>query len=146
MNLERRVRNMETGVHPTGSQFEYYDTVLPTLVVIPDNPYWEGLAQGVHPMPPQWQKRVGQVSLIGGYKTKVGVDALTVPNDVVVGLLPEEARPLQQIIGWVTYYQAPYLGRVTIETDGSIKVAAPSSTFTVSFLEFRLESIGYTAN
>src|SRR4051794_27860497 len=85
----RRLRNLETGVHPTGVNLEYYDSY--PEAVIPLRSGWMRYEEGTAFATPFWQRRVGIVSLFGGVMPTpnwAGKGTLS-----IVGDLPEAARP-----------------------------------------------------
>ena len=90
-NVRRRVRNLEVGVHPTGSNLRYYDSFGPTPITLisPGTTYWQADTW-------RWQRRVGIVTMTGGLDRKSGSPAWS--GNVKIGVLPAEARPQTDLV------------------------------------------------
>jgi hypothetical protein len=128
VGLGRRVRNLETGVHPTTSDTEWFDSTLWTQV--PLAPGFMNGHQGINEFPFQYRKRVGVVMFRGGVTNEGGVSAHW-PGDPdfpdgggvkVVGTLPEKFAPDIGQFKIVIVDAPPYRTRAVIQPDGTIEV------------------------
>jgi len=117
-NVRRRVRNLETGVHPTGSHLRYYDSFGPTNIDLSSaaSPIFQIFTYW------RWQRRVGIVTMSGGFAKKSGGAAWT--DDVKIGTLPAEGRPMTDLQVLVPVTNPGTAGKshaqVTIETNGDM--------------------------
>ena len=116
-NVRNRVRNLETGVHPTGSHTDYYDTYPPTNFSVPSGSAWHSYSSGVTDYPPRWQRRTGLVMLSGAVELDSGA---SVPASDQIGTLPPEARPLQELTMAVGAESSPYRARIKVQPDGDL--------------------------
>lgn len=117
-NVAQRVRNLETGVHPTGSELRYYDTIGPTNIGIRSDSNWHVYESGVLTMQPRWQRRVGIVMLSGAVELDSGLSGA--PSEDLLATLPPEARPRQGQLQPAAAEQSPYRARLRVQTDGEL--------------------------
>src|SRR3954465_1923964 len=119
---ERRVRALETGVHPTGSDIVYVEALLPTNIPVSSG-FRPWAWSSTYPAFPQWQRHNGVVTLLGGIEPASSWGA--VPEESVVGVLPSPARPRTDlyVVGAMT--SAPGHATLHILTDGTISVINP---------------------
>jgi hypothetical protein len=119
-NVRNRVRNLETGVHPTGAELRYYDTIPPTNIGIRSDSAWHVYESGVLSYQPRWQRRVGIVMLSGAVALDNGLGGA--PSEDFLATLPPEARPTQGQLQTAAAESSPYRARLRIQTDGELYV------------------------
>lgn len=124
VNVRQRVRNLETGVHPTGSRVNYYDTYGPTNISIDSGSAYHSYTSGIIEAPPRWQRRTGIVMLSGALEIDSGA---SVPTDEKVASLPPEARPLQTVTIPVAASLDPWRVRIRATKSGELRVLCPDS-------------------
>lgn len=134
--LERRVSNLETGVHPTRANVEYHDSYDPTEIPVDEE-------QTVFDPPggsaPSWSRRSGMVYLGGKIEGPAIED---IPSGGArYGTIPPPGRPsgttvhIAGVDGAVSWIQ------VKIEEDGDLIVMPPTSG--TGAFEVSLETIAY---
>ena len=116
-NVFRRVRNLETGVHPTNGELSYYDTYAPTGFAIRAASHWRANPTNA----PRWQRRTGLVLLSGGVYSDTGA---TILDDEWIATLPAPARPVQVQTIEVAADDSPYRCRVRVFPDGKMHLLA----------------------
>lgn len=123
-NVAGRVRALETGVHPTGSELTYYDTYYPELIDI-ELPDWGHDGQlGDEANGWYVQRRVGIV-VMGGAIIPLGGAEEPEPDDLL-GVLPTWARPLADLVVNVAVSGVtPPYAQIAIETDGDVRMIGP---------------------
>lgn len=147
VNIDNRVRNLETGVHPTSSPLLYYDTTNATEMVVV-HPLWEAGVEGLIRYAPTFQRRVGIVQLGGEIETKTQ-DPSNIPAwSVNVFRMPSGGRPLiEQIFNVPIMFYAPFYTQIKVKTDGWVDVARPQgSAWLVGRLYVRLEGPTWFSN
>jgi len=112
----RRVRNLETGVHPTGSELRYYDSFGPTAVVITNSKFEPMTAGWV------WLRRIGIVAMGGAIQRSGSQTLADFDAEEVLARLPPEARPIVDISGIVAMTSFPFYARITVDEDGYVTV------------------------
>lgn len=125
IGMENRVSNLETGVHPTTSDVDYFDSTVWTMINRSSGfSYWvTGLVQ----RDPYWRKRVGIVSLRGGVQPQGSSwpnwdEDASGQEYVEVATLPVAARPVTTMRFLVALTDAPYVADLEVTTDGKINV------------------------
>lgn len=119
-NVRQRVRRLETGVHPTGGELRYYDTIEPTDISIRSDSNWHRYESGVRIYQPRWQRRTGIVMLSGAIELDSGLSSA--PDDDLLATLPPEARPVLGQMLPAAAEQDPYRARLRVQTDGELHV------------------------
>lgn len=117
-NLGYRLRNLETGVHPTGGELSYYDTYEPTVVQVDNASHWKQSTESSSMW--KWQRRVGQVSMMGYIQNKNGVTYADFPDEEVVGTLPREAWPIFEVVQFVPMMSDPFQARIKVAVNGEV--------------------------
>lgn len=114
--LGQRVSNLETGVHPTNSGLEWYDSVDWTLVNT--EPGWPHATSGIYNFFWYWRKRVGIAHMRGGVTGNFGSvgSGGTKIGEIPSGVAPVNATELQVLIP----QQAPWRTRATLTPGGDI--------------------------
>ena len=132
-NVARRVRRLETGVHPLRSDADWYDSIPPTL--FPPDP---GSAAGLSPdstgggvRHPRYQKRSGIGSLMG--RCQATTTSLTGTDGGLYGILPDAMCPTDRNSDLVFATAAPYTLIIIVEPDGQVRVKAPVAGITCEF-------------
>jgi hypothetical protein len=141
-NVANRVRNLETGVHPTGSGLSYYDTIPPTTFSIRGGSSWHAHTVFPNDFPPRWQRRTGIVMLSGAVELDSG--AGTVPAEDQIATLPAEARPLLSLVMQVSADSPPYRARIRITPGGDLFVLGDE--LDVAGAVVRLDGATWTVN
>jgi hypothetical protein len=113
LSVKDRVRNLETGVHPTRSDLNYYDSYGLTSLVFPSSSQWMNSDNGA-----AWQRRVGIVTLSGRATSKVIGTSLN--NDQVAAVLPPEARPLTDLRFQGSLITQPWRTTVIVKESGDV--------------------------
>ena len=139
--MQNRVRNLETGVHPTGSRTDYYDTYPPTGFGVLSSSDWHAYSSGVTSYQPAWQRRTGLVMLSGAVELDNGK---SVPASDQIATLPREARPLVQQTVIVGADSPPYRARVTVKPNGDLYVLGDDLTAANAVV--RLDGAMWAAN
>jgi hypothetical protein len=136
-NLGRRVRNLETGVHPTTADITYWDDTSWALLELTDD--FDHAREGLIDLPLMWRRRLGIVHLRGGVEPATDAVWADIPAEgILVTTLPEDARPLQDTRLLATAIaKAPYVTPAKIKKDGELILYAglvePPYEDTVSF-------------
>lgn len=124
-NVTRRVRNLETGVHPLRSEADYADSVPPT--VFPKDSGSSSLlststASVTSSSRFQYQKRSGIAALIGWVQISdpQAADAQDA-NGALWGTLPESLRPSIDRFLTAAADTAPGLTYVLVRADGQVR-------------------------
>ena len=123
-NVSRRVRNLETGVHPTSSDPAYADVIPPTDITITNpnlNTYMAGTGAALSP---QWQRRFGVVTMLGGTQPTPNWAALGAEE--TLGVLPAAARPLADMIFNGAMRGTPYVCQFRVQVDGTVSILKPA--------------------
>jgi hypothetical protein len=127
ITLEHRVTNLETGVHPTTADVDYFDSNVWTLMDIHKTgaaPTWDYQRDGLVDKLPYWRKRVGIISLRGGIMAPGGTSG-TWPTFPSTGLtfldspLPKAARPGADMMFTVGITIAPWYINLKVQADGT---------------------------
>lgn len=116
-NLTRRIRDLETGVHPTTSDNAYFDEIDPTPIEVNDGSVWEVSDNPVFYAAPYWQRRAGTIMLSG-----VIIAESDTSGESVVGTLPSTARPRREMIQQAALTSDPYRASVRITVGGQLSV------------------------
>lgn len=124
----KRVRNLETGVHPTSSELNYYDTYYPRAIDM-EGPF-AILPAGAGLHTPKWQRRVGVVTLMGAFYGSPNWGAVGATEKF--GELPAEARPNAELFLRFPMSNVPYFCFVTVQTDGDLILHKPPGVNEVS--------------
>jgi hypothetical protein len=135
------VRNLETGVHPTGSHTDYYDTYGPTTFSILGASAWHAHTVFPNDFPPRWQRRTGLVMLSGAVQLDSGRG---VPESDQIATLPREARPLHSLVMQVAADSSPYRARIQIHPDGSLDLFGDE--LSGDFVVVRLDGATWAVN
>jgi hypothetical protein len=128
-NVARRVRNLETGVHPLRSEADYADSIPPTL--------FDGGSANLHHSPiatqadwPRYQKRSGIGSLTGQIQI-TDPHAGSMSGGELWGTLPAAIRPTATHTYIVAATSSPGFTTVTVAADGDVRInpgALPAGT------------------
>lgn len=131
-NVTRRVRNLETGVHPLRADIEYANSILPTLF-----PKAAGGSAAVNPggsspdQRPYYQKRSGVGSLMG-WVILNGPHADAQDDDgALYGILPAAMRPTRSHSMLCYANEAPWVARISVRESGEVRfwgLTLPAST------------------
>jgi len=135
----RRVRNLETGVHPTSSGLNYYDTFGPIQFDFVDGAEFTSpsLAERAG-----WQRRMGIVQTFGMLRGTWGPDA-----SEYVSKLPPEARPRLPVHGVVPMTNSPpYIAFVLVETNGDFFLEKAFGTTEGIIVNMHLTSLSWAVN
>ena len=139
----RRVRNLETGVHPTGTELRYYDSFGPTAVVI-TNPRFQHMAGGQGWV---WLRRIGIVAMGGAIQGDPNNRPIAdFGAEEVVARLPVEARPLVGISGIVAMTNAPFYARITVDADGYVTVYRAADWGGLNYPQIHFEGPTWAVN
>lgn len=135
MNLVQRVSNLETGVHPTISSVDYYDSYPPQNIGFGSS---SKVSDG-NPVP-SWSRRAGMVCLagviVGSHLGSIG------SGGVVYGTIPEEGRPKADTVQLVGMTVSPYWTRVKIVASNGHLIVLPASSGSGSF-SIILDNVAY---
>jgi hypothetical protein len=116
-NVSRRVSNLETGVHPTGTELNFWDSYGPYQWTLR-----EGWGHGFN-APVHWQRRAGLVMLTGAIAPQGGWAAKADPSHVTT--LPPLARPTRDMTFVCVIDGAPFQTRVTVKANGQLWAHRP---------------------
>ncbi len=144
-NVTRRVRNLETGVHPVGSDLQYYDTIDPTLIDF-DNAKIETSPSGTTDTRPRWLRRVGITQLIGEFRMHSGYTTDDLDPEETLATLPPQARPLVDLLFRGGLSVAPFFYHYRVQADGDLVLLAPSSPTDTTPDFFSLSGSSYPVN
>lgn len=128
INVEDRVRNLETGVHPTASDLNFFDTIDFTLLPVVGGAGWEYYSPGVSNFPVGYQKRVGTVAMSGQLEK---LDTNVAFTEQTVFSLPVEIRPLtdlQFVVGLDNY--SPFYTTVKVYKNGDVTIYKGTQVWT----------------
>lgn len=124
-NIHRRVRNLETGVHPTALETGYADTVPPQPIAYTGA--WEPLgALAAQQVYPYWQRRFGVVTLLGGFEP-AGLDWTGIAAEEPFATLPAGARPVSDLLLLLPATAGPYFVQLRAGADGHMVVLKPAA-------------------
>jgi len=115
----RRVRNLETGVHPTSSGLNYYDTFGPAPFPNSEDPVWSltSIQTG-----PGWQRRMGIVQTFGFLAGQWNAS----DDEHFICRLPPEARPRVPVNVMAPMTAAePYFAFIRVDTGGFFYLGKP---------------------
>lgn len=135
VNVDMRLRNLETGVHPTTADMGYWDNYGPQT--IPDS---STLLSPVAGAAPKWSRRTGSVYLAGQLQGTLGDIAA---DGEPYGKLDKLARPNEQQTQVAAISVAPFYTLVTIAVDGTITIAAPTGIAAGATGTVALDNIAY---
>jgi len=144
-NVSRRVSNLETGVHPTRSEFGYGDSYGPTLVDV-TSAILVPLMQGVTDAKLRWQRRMGITQLVGGLGFGPGKTHTHLPAGEVIGVLPAQARPLVPLRMQGQLSADPYVFQFTLDPDGTLTVLKPAGPVAGATYTFHFDGNSWTVN
>lgn len=119
-NAIRRLRNLETGVHPLPADVDYTDSV--PLTLFPKAPGGSG-ALTAAPAPddsPHYQKRSGIASLTG-YVTANPAHPDMDADGALYNTLPEPLWPARTLAGLCYADSAPWVARVLVTSTGELR-------------------------
>lgn len=123
INVEHRVRDLETGVHPTGAGVDFFDST--DWIAATIEPGFQGWISGVEVFPLQFRKRVGIVTLAGGVSNAGGISSPWPPGaEVKVATIPTWAAPdtNMSFMGMKLFDDVYPLIPVAIQTNGDVLV------------------------
>lgn len=120
-NVSQRVSNLETGVHPTRSEYGDTDSLGPTQVTI-TGPF---LNFGTVTYKLSWTRKIGIVQLAGAVECGLSHTISEMAASEVICTLPPDARPPYglRLQGRVDF--APYFFSYTVDADGKLTVFKP---------------------
>ncbi len=141
--LSRRVSNLETGVHPTRSEFGYGDAYGPTTFTVTST-VLSHLSPGL-----KWMRRMGVAQFAGTLWFGTGGSAHThseLAAEEVIGTLPPQARPLVALRNQGQLTVAPWFFQYTIGLDGVVRVIKPSGPAAGDQYTLAFDSAAWTVN
>jgi hypothetical protein len=119
-DVGRRVRNLETGVHTTTANVDYFDSVIWTsLTILPSSGYSAQRDGLIADNPPMWRKRVGIVSMRGGVDA---YDPAMPPDGRLLFQFPAAARPDVTMRFQVQIRAAPYVTTLEVRANGEARL------------------------
>jgi hypothetical protein len=123
-SLGRRVRNLETGVHPTTADIRYWDDTNWELLTLTED--FDHAREGLIDLPLMWRRRLGIVHLRGGVEPAESGTWASIPAEgILVTTLPADARPLEDTRLLATVVsQAPYVTPAKIKKNGELLLYA----------------------
>lgn len=123
--LDRRIRDLETGVHPVSADNDFAGD-WPLTLIEPAEPggpvqgHWPGGADYLDNRP-RWRKRAG-IAMLSGTLTITDPTLAAVEAGKVYGSIPTAGRPATDMTFWATADHAPYITTVTVGEDGALTV------------------------
>ena len=121
-SMARRVRNLETGVHPLRSQVDWRESIPPTKFPV------TGGVTGLNPNTsldvqfPRYQKRSGIGSLMG--TCQYISDYLLADEGGLYGVLPVDLRPTARNADLVFNSRTPFTMLVIVQPSGQVRIKA----------------------
>jgi hypothetical protein len=143
-NAHRRLRNLETGVHPLASETAVPDTIPPTALTITNPHFRSAFSFDPAPSIPRWQRRIGVVTMLGGVEPVTNWAALG--TEETVGTLPAAARPLGELIFNGALLAYPWVCQYRVKPTGEISILKPAGVSGTSGAPVKFEGANWTTN
>jgi hypothetical protein len=124
IGMEKRVSNLETGVHPTTAAVDYFDSTAWTEIVVTNDDLTYAVT-GFNQERPYWRKRTGMVSLRGAIQPTGGNLGQwpTIPDDgLEFATLPKNARPATDMRFRTVITDEPWATTMLVKKTGEMLI------------------------
>jgi hypothetical protein len=143
ITLEHRVTNLETGVHPTTADVDYFDST-PWTEIIVTNSNLTYATTGLIQERPYWRKRVGMIALRGAIEPKGGIGGhwpTSPPEGVLFSTLPKNARPGVTLRMRITVRETPWAGTLEVRDNGEMRIIYEPWTPSAGGVQARFDGV-----